>query len=161
MGKRNTQKNEAASTKGKKQNKKQVVKEVEEKVLVPQTKKPRKFSQKVRARRKVKESQGSTKLIFARRTFQRLVRKCLEEVAPEKSWRVSANSFYTEGGEDWSSGLIEGDSLVVEARPRDGGFTIETYTLENDGQRLRIEMTIQPDSFREPIELVRYFDRAN
>ena len=93
MGKRNTQKNEAASTKGKKQNKKQVVKEVEEKVLVPQTKKPRKFSQKVRARRKVKESQGSTKLIFARRTFQRLVRKCLEEVAPEKSWRVSANSF--------------------------------------------------------------------
>lgn len=75
--------------------------------------------------------------------------------------RVSANSFYTEGGEDWSSGLIEGNSLVVEARPRDGGFTIETYTLENDGQRLRIEMTIQPDSFREPIELVRYFDRAN
>lgn len=74
--------------------------------------------------------------------------------------RVSANSFYTEGGEDWSSGLFEGESLVVEARPRDGGFTIETYTLENDGQRLRIEMVIQPDSFREAIELVRYFDRA-
>jgi len=78
--------------------------------------------------------------------------------------RVSANSFYTEGGEDWSSGGIEGgaegDRLVVEARPRDGGFTIETYTLENDGQRLRIEMVIQPDSFREAIELVRYFDRA-
>ncbi len=74
--------------------------------------------------------------------------------------RVSANSFYTEGGEDWSSGLIEGGSLVVEARPRDGGFTIETYTLENNGQRLRIEMVIQPDSFREAIQLVRYFDRA-
>lgn len=75
--------------------------------------------------------------------------------------RVSANSFYTEGGEDWSEGSFDGNSLVVEARPRDGGFTIEIYTLEAEGQRLRIEMTIQPDSFREPIELVRYFDRAS
>lgn len=74
--------------------------------------------------------------------------------------RVSANSFYTEGGEDWSSGLFEENSLVVEARPRDGGFTIETYTLEEDGARLRIEMTIQPDSFNVPIELTRFFDRA-
>ncbi len=74
--------------------------------------------------------------------------------------RVSANSFYTEGGEDWSSGLFESDSLVVEARPRDGGFTIETYTLEENGARLRIEMTIQPDSFNVPIELVRYFDKV-
>ena len=74
--------------------------------------------------------------------------------------RVSANSFYTEGGEDWSSGLFEENVLVVEARPRDGGFTIETYTLENNGMRLRIEMTIQPNSFRVPIELVRIFDRV-
>lgn len=75
--------------------------------------------------------------------------------------RASANSFYTEGGEDWSSGLFENGSLVVEGRPRDGGFTIETYTLEQNGARLRIEMTIQPDSFREPIELVRIFDRID
>ncbi len=74
--------------------------------------------------------------------------------------RASANDFYTEGGEDWSSGLVESNSLVVEARPRDGGFTIETYTLIDNGARLRIEMLIQPDSFREPIELVRIFDRA-
>jgi len=74
--------------------------------------------------------------------------------------RASANDFYTEGGEDWSSGLVESSSLVVEARPRDGGFTIETYTLIDNGARLRIEMLIQPDSFREPIELVRIFDRA-
>ena len=74
--------------------------------------------------------------------------------------RASANDFYSEGGEDWSSGLLENDSLVVEARPRDGGFTIETYTLENNGARLRIEMLIQPNSFREPIELVRYFDKV-
>jgi hypothetical protein len=74
--------------------------------------------------------------------------------------RASATGFYSEGGTDFSSGLFEGNSLVVEGRPRDGGFTIETYTLESGGNRLRIEMTIQPDSFREPIELVRYFDRA-
>ena len=74
--------------------------------------------------------------------------------------RASATGFYSEGGTDFSSGLFEGNSLVVEGRPRDGGFTIEIYSLESDGNRLRIEMTIQPDSFREPIELVRYFDRA-
>ena len=74
--------------------------------------------------------------------------------------RASATGFYSEGGTDFSSGLFEDNSLVVEGRPRDGGFTIETYTLESGGNRLRIEMTIQPDSFREPIELVRYFDRA-
>ena len=50
---------------------------------------------------------------------------------------------------------------MVEARPRDGGFATEIYTLENDGNRLRIEMLIQPLSFREPIELVRYFDRLD
>jgi len=73
--------------------------------------------------------------------------------------RVSANSFYTEGGEDWSSGLFEESGLTVEARPRDGGFTIETYTVEENGARLRIEMIIQPDSFNVPIELTRIFDR--
>ncbi len=73
--------------------------------------------------------------------------------------RSTANDFYSEGGQDWTSANWEGDSLIVEGRPRDGGFTIETYTLENDGARLRIEMLIQPDSFREAIELVRVFDR--
>ncbi|MDP6651042.1 MAG: hypothetical protein QGF90_02855 [Gammaproteobacteria bacterium] len=73
--------------------------------------------------------------------------------------RTTANDFYTEGGQDWSSANWEGGALVVEARPRDGGFTVETYTLEADGNRLRIEMLIQPDAFREPINLVRVFDR--
>jgi len=73
--------------------------------------------------------------------------------------RTTANDFFEEGGSDWSEGNFEEDALVVEARPRDGGFATEIYTLENDGNRLRIEMLIQPLSFREPIELVRYFDR--
>lgn len=74
--------------------------------------------------------------------------------------RTTANDFFEEGGSDWSEGNFEAGALVVEARPRDGGFATEIYTLENDGNRLRIEMLIQPLSFREPIELVRYFDRV-
>ena len=30
--------------------------------------------------------------------------------------------FYSEGGTDFSSGLFEDNSLVVEGRPRDGGL---------------------------------------
>ena len=75
--------------------------------------------------------------------------------------RVSAADFYSEGGSDWSFGYFEDQALVVEGQPRDGGFTIETYTLSGDGNRLTIEMTIQPDSFLEAIELTRVFDRAS
>jgi len=75
--------------------------------------------------------------------------------------RTTANDFYEGGGLDWSEGNFEGNSLVVEARPRDGGYSLETYTIEEEGNRLRIEMYIQPLSFGEPIELVRYFDRAD
>ena len=74
--------------------------------------------------------------------------------------RSTANDFYEGGGTDWSEGGFEDQTLVVEARPRDGGYTIETYSLVEGGDRLRIEMIIQPLSFGEPIELVRYFDRT-
>ena len=73
---------------------------------------------------------------------------------------TTANSFYAEGGEDFSFGNWEAAALVVEARPRDGGFTLETYTLEEDGNRLRVSMTIEPESFRGAISLTRVYDRA-
>ena len=73
----------------------------------------------------------------------------------------TANSFYAEGGADFSFGNWDGASLVVEARPRDGGFTLETYTLEEGGNRLRVEMVIEPSSFRAAINLTRIYDRAN
>ena len=72
---------------------------------------------------------------------------------------TTANDFYEEGGQDFSFGNWEGESLIVEARPRDGGFILETYTLQANGTQLRIEMTLQPDSFRAPINLIRIFDR--
>jgi len=74
---------------------------------------------------------------------------------------TTANSFYAEGGEDFSFGNWEAGALVVEARPRDGGFTLETYTLEEGGNRLRVVMTIEPESFRGAISLMRVYDRAN
>ncbi|MDA1369772.1 MAG: hypothetical protein O2971_03290 [Proteobacteria bacterium] len=75
--------------------------------------------------------------------------------------RTTANDFYTAGGLDWSFGNWEGESLVVEARPRDNGFTLETYKLEANGRRLRVEMLIQPGSFGEPVNLVRVYDRQD
>lgn len=74
--------------------------------------------------------------------------------------RTTAADFYSGAAADWSFGYFEGESLIVEGQPRDGGFTIETYTLSADGNRLRIEMLIQPDSFAVPINLMRVFERS-
>ena len=74
--------------------------------------------------------------------------------------RTTAADFYSGAAADWSFGYFEGESLIVEGQPRDGGFTVETYTLSADGNRLRIEMLIQPDSFAVPINLMRVFDRS-
>lgn len=75
--------------------------------------------------------------------------------------RSTANDFYAEGSEDFSFANWEENALTVEARPRDGGFTLETYTLQAEGNQLRVEMVIEPDSFRATINLVRIYDRAD
>lgn len=75
--------------------------------------------------------------------------------------QTTANSFFSAGGEDFSFGNWDGDRLIVEARPRDGGFTLETYTLQANGAQLRVEMVIEPNNFGAPINLVRVYDRAN
>lgn len=74
--------------------------------------------------------------------------------------RTTANSFYEEGGSDFSFANWRDDQLIVEARPRDGGFTLETYSLIDGGRRLRIDMLLEPDAFGAAIELVRVFDRV-
>lgn len=76
-----------------------------------------------------------------------------------RSQSVGASQHYQTGGQDFSLGDWEDGVLVVEGRPRDGGFTIETYTLENDGQQLRVELEIKPASFGAAIRMVRIFDR--
>jgi hypothetical protein len=61
--------------------------------------------------------------------------------------------------EDFSMGHWENGKLLVEARPRDGGFAEETYTLINGGTQLEVELYIQPRGFDEAIEIKRVFDR--
>ena len=48
----------------------------------------------------------------------------------------------------------------MEARPRDGGFANENYTLIDEGSHLRVEMYIQPRSFDVPLEIIRIYDRV-
>lgn len=73
----------------------------------------------------------------------------------------TANDFYSRGGQDFSFGNWEENSLLVEARPRDDGFTLETYSLQADGNQLVVKMQIQPNSFGAAIILTRIYDRVN
>lgn len=75
--------------------------------------------------------------------------------------QTTANSFFTEGGEDFSFANFDGNKLIVEARPRDGGFTLETYTLQANGRQLRVEMVIEPEAFGAAVNLVRIYDRRD
>jgi hypothetical protein len=76
-----------------------------------------------------------------------------------RSQSVGASQHYENGGQDFSLGEWEGEVLVVEGRPRDGGFTMETYTLEEGGTRLRVDLEIRPLSFGATIRMVRVYDR--
>lgn len=61
--------------------------------------------------------------------------------------------------QDFSFAHWEGDKLLVEARPRDGGFADEIYSLINEGTQLQVELYIKPRVFEVPIEITRIYDR--
>ena len=60
---------------------------------------------------------------------------------------------------DFSSAHWEDGRLLVEGRPRDGGFSDEIYELIEDGNRLRVTLYIMPNGFLHPIEITRVYDR--
>lgn len=64
-----------------------------------------------------------------------------------------------ESVDDFSLGHWENGKLLVEARPRDGGFAEETYTLINNDTQLQVELYIKPRTFDDAIEITRIFDR--
>ena len=76
---------------------------------------------------------------------------------------AGAASYYSDGLNDFSFANWEKEggltTLIVEARPRDGGFTLESYALEDNGSHLRVIMRIEPDNFNAPIELTRVYRR--
>jgi len=61
--------------------------------------------------------------------------------------------------EDFSFGHWEGNTLLVEARPRDGGFANETYRLIDEGSHLQVTLYIHPRAFSVPVEMVRVYNR--
>lgn len=73
---------------------------------------------------------------------------------------TGVNDYFESGGEDFTFANWEGERLIVEGRPQDGGFTIEIYTLLDGGARLQVEMTLQPFVFGAPVTLRRVFDRS-
>ncbi|MDX1491449.1 MAG: hypothetical protein R3332_09185 [Pseudohongiellaceae bacterium] len=73
--------------------------------------------------------------------------------------QVEASEVYENGAQDFSFGAWENDTLYVEARPRDGGFTLEAYRLLNGGDRLEVQLTIRPKNFGAAIELTRIYDK--
>ncbi len=78
----------------------------------------------------------------------------------ERRRSTGASAFFKEGGADFSFALWEANALIVEARPRDGGFTMETYTLQANNQQLHVKMLIEPDNFGAAISLTRVYDRV-
>lgn len=77
-----------------------------------------------------------------------------------RSKTVGANEHYSNGAQDFSIAQWEGETLFVEGRPREGGFTLETYTVEVSGARLRVELELKPKNFGAAVKMVRIYDRA-
>jgi hypothetical protein len=72
---------------------------------------------------------------------------------------VSASGTSNDDRQDFSFASWHDNKLLVESRVRDGGWILETYTLEADGKQLRVTMELQPSSFPVPINLTRIYGR--
>ncbi len=73
---------------------------------------------------------------------------------------VSAKDLRTGIRKDYSFANWNGMKLSVEAKPRDNGFIIETYSLESGDKQLRVVLHLKPSSFGAPIDIVRVYDRS-
>ncbi len=74
---------------------------------------------------------------------------------------VGASEHYSNGAQDFAFGQWEGDTLYVEGRPREGGFTLESYTVQANGARLRVELELKPNNFGAAVKMVRIYDRQS
>jgi hypothetical protein len=61
--------------------------------------------------------------------------------------------------QDFSFGHPETNSLIIEARPKDGGSSLESWRLLNQGEQLEITVALQPRGFTTEVEIIRVFDR--
>ena len=77
----------------------------------------------------------------------------------DRSRTASASGDSKSDRQDYSFADWEDGKLIVESRPRDGGWITETYSLQADGQQLRLVTSLKPSSFLVPIKIVRIFNR--
>ncbi len=61
---------------------------------------------------------------------------------------------------DYSFYYWDGNTLVVESRPRDSGRAKERYSIDPDSGRLKVELDLSPTTFSGRIQAIRYYDRA-
>lgn len=73
---------------------------------------------------------------------------------------VSASGSSSGDGQDFSFGGWNGNTLNVEAKPRDGGWTRESYTLDPTGNRITVHLTLKPLLFPVEVEANLVYDRA-
>ncbi len=73
---------------------------------------------------------------------------------------VSASGSIAGDNQDFSFASWDGYTLLVESRPRDGGWTLERYELLNDGLQLKATLQIKPSSFAFPINITRIYDKV-
>lgn len=74
---------------------------------------------------------------------------------------VSASGTAAGDDQDFSFATWDDDRLLVESRPRDGGWILETYELTGQGQQLQVSLELNPSSFAEPIYITRIYDRVS
>lgn len=73
---------------------------------------------------------------------------------------VSASGTATFDRQDYSFASWDGDRLLVESRPRDGGWINETFEILPQTGQLRVTLQLKPSSFGEPINIVRIYDQV-
>ena len=72
---------------------------------------------------------------------------------------VSASGMAASDKQDASFATWDGDRLLVESRPRDGGWINETYELIPETGQLRVTLEAKPSSFGDPINIIRIYER--
>ncbi len=73
---------------------------------------------------------------------------------------VSASGLAAGDIRDFSFASWDGNRLIVESRPRDGGWIFEIYQLEREPDQLKVTLELKPSSFAESIRIVRIYDRV-
>ena len=73
---------------------------------------------------------------------------------------ISASGTVSGDSQDYSFASWDENQLLVESRPRDSGWILETYELDPVTLQLRISLELKPSSFSEPILITRVYDRA-